>query len=149
MKNLFIAAAMALGAAFFVFGTSVDAKAQDIDIEKLKADIALCTQEDGDDAIAGCTDAVQAGYFKAPNGNLGLLYHSRGLLNFGRNYYQAAIDDFSSAIGNVPEMADAYFDRARSYHELGNTISAKADYDKAYQLDPENKTFKKTSKNYP
>ena len=48
-----------------------------------------------------------------------------------------AIEDFDIAIKNDPKDAIAYFDRGLAKEALGQQDAAKADFDKAKELDPE------------
>jgi len=52
--------------------------------------------------------------------------------------YDAAVDQFTSAINIAPSDADYYFARARAYEKVNKYPEARADFEKALVFDPRN-----------
>lgn len=59
----------------------------------------------------------------------------RGRTAEARQYYRAAIDDFSKTISLKSDFAEAYYNRAVAKQMLGQKDAARADFEKAAQLD--------------
>jgi MtfA peptidase len=61
----------------------------------------------------------------------------RGLARAALGKTRQAVDDFSWSIVLNAFVADAYFERAKAYRQLGQNKKARADLEKARQLDPQ------------
>ena len=64
--------------------------------------------------------------------------YGRGLLYQGEKQHQSAIDDFTSANGLRPQLAEPLLGRAASYLALDKIKEAAADLDEAAQAEPKN-----------
>jgi tetratricopeptide (TPR) repeat protein len=72
-------------------------------------------------------------------------YVDRGAYSVRMGNFAAAVDDFSKAMGLLPDFELAYFDRAYAYQALGDNTKAIADFEKVIQLNgPEER--KKTAR---
>lgn len=63
-------------------------------------------------------------------------YYHRGYALLIHGKLLGAVDDFSLAIKKKPDYAKAYLMRSRAYEGLGGQEKAKADHDKALELQP-------------
>lgn len=63
-------------------------------------------------------------------------WHNRGLINVERGYYREAINDLTSAIIAKPDYASAHVYRGQAYLEFDNPSAARADFERAMELDP-------------
>lgn len=95
------------------------------------ADREFCLDRQGDDNIAACTRAIDAG--TAHGGDLARLYLSRGVAHMDRFDVTAALDDINQAIRLDPTSAAARDARGRVYRL--NPDRAILDYDAAIALD--------------
>ena len=87
------------------------------------------------DIIRFCRMALETGKLDPTaaaqvNANLGVGYFELGS-------YGDAVDAYTAAIANAPQMAAAYLNRARAYERLRRPDDAAADYSQAVALDPE------------
>ena len=62
------------------------------------------------------------------------VYHEKGA-------YQQAIQEYGKFMTLVPGKADTYYRRGLSYHYLGDPNRAMQDYNKAVEIDPNQKTI--------
>jgi tetratricopeptide (TPR) repeat protein len=69
------------------------------------------------------------------------VYHNRGWSWISKERYDAAIDDFSQALGRDPEFAPAYYVRATAWHRKGDNQRAAIDAKDAVKRDPGNKVY--------
>ena len=60
----------------------------------------------------------------------------RGLDQFQKGAYDAAVATYSRIIRRQPKSADAYFNRGLAHKNIGQTAQALSDYDAAIELDP-------------
>jgi hypothetical protein len=79
-------------------------------------------------AFASAQKAVQL----APS--LGRTWASRGMLNYARRDFSAAISDLTQAIDRGVNQADIFSVRGYAYHNLGYFDDAASDYERALQL---------------
>jgi tetratricopeptide (TPR) repeat protein len=63
----------------------------------------------------------------------------RGLDQFQKGAYDAAVATYSRIIRREPKNADAYFNRGLAYKNVGRTEQALTDYDAAIELDPDHR----------
>jgi tetratricopeptide (TPR) repeat protein len=63
----------------------------------------------------------------------------RGLDQFNKGAYDAAVATYSRIIRREPKNADAYFNRGLAYKNVGRTEQALTDYDAAIELDPDHR----------
>lgn len=99
---------------------------------------------DWDDAISNYQDLLKKvpGY-KHAYFNLGAVYLA------GKKNYDEAIRQFTEAIKIDSRYSDAYFARGTSYAQKGDNVSAKADYQKCLQLDPNYQAAEEALKELP
>ena len=72
----------------------------------------------------------------------GLRTDEAGLKLYQEGRYQDAIDYFDKFLVDRPEDANAYYNRGRSYEELGDLENAEADFKKAVMFEPKEPLFK-------
>jgi tetratricopeptide (TPR) repeat protein len=60
-----------------------------------------------------------------------------GNSNSANGAYEEAIADYTQAIGLRPDYAEAYFQRAWTYHEMGQDDMAMGDWSKTIELRPD------------
>ncbi|MYB64008.1 tetratricopeptide repeat protein [Candidatus Poribacteria bacterium] len=96
-------------------------------------------------AIEDCTAAIKIDPEQVEN------YYSRGDIQFkvgilkeeqgnaaeAQQRYEKSIEDYSQVIKRNPEHSRAYFDRGLAKEALGQQDAAKADFQKAKELDPD------------
>jgi peptidoglycan hydrolase-like protein with peptidoglycan-binding domain len=63
----------------------------------------------------------------------------RGLDQFKKGAYDAAVVTYSRIIRREPKNADAYFNRGLAYKNVGRSEQALTDYDAAIELDPDHR----------
>lgn len=91
----------------------------------------------GDEAIAGCTAAIESG--KRDAQSLELMIFSRGLAYSRQNNYARAIADYDEAIRHDPQDADAFYERDNAHFGQNDDAHAIADFSEAIRLDPQNR----------
>ena len=64
-------------------------------------------------------------------------YFGRAMIFAASRRLDAALADFDAAIVAAPDFADAYFQRGRTYHRLGQNQRSHADHATAIRLDPD------------
>ncbi len=64
---------------------------------------------------------------------------ARGLDQFKKGAYDAAVATYSRMIRRKPNNADAYFNRGLAYKNVGRTEQALTDYDAAIELNPDHR----------
>jgi tetratricopeptide (TPR) repeat protein len=70
-------------------------------------------------------------------------YYRRGLSYFGKNNYDAAIEDFTEAIELSYEHVNSYYWRSRAYYESKNYSAALEDINNALEISPDFESAKK------
>ncbi len=90
---------------------------------------AYTSKREYDRAIADYNRAIEL------NPKYAVLYSSRGNAYYGKKDYDRAIADYSQSIELDPKNVWPYRNRADAYERLGLTEQAKADREKARQLD--------------
>jgi lipoprotein NlpI len=99
-------------------------------------DRCLGKQPSDQAAIAAITSCIESGRYPA---KLGVLYFNRGSVYHAAGNFDAAIADYTQAIGlDAPSAALYYFYRARAYAVRGDADTARADFDRVIQLNPRN-----------
>lgn len=93
---------------------------------------ARCFSQDGDLAIAACTQAIQSGRFSGME--LASIYDNRAIELRQQGEFDRAIDDYSAAIRIDAELTGAYTGRGLAYEGKAEAEKAKADYLKALTL---------------
>lgn len=87
--------------------------------------------QDFDAALADCDRALEI------NPQYARAWHNRGLINLQQEEVETAIEDLSEAISADPEYASAHVYRAQAYIAFGNTAAARADLERAKELEPD------------
>jgi tetratricopeptide (TPR) repeat protein len=87
-----------------------------------------------DDAIGGCTAAIDSGRWHGPN--LAWAFNNRGFAYFLKGDLDPAFADFEQAIRLDPNDAVAFNGRGLVYQARGELDRAIADYDETLRLDP-------------
>jgi tetratricopeptide (TPR) repeat protein len=65
-------------------------------------------------------------------------YHNRGVSYAMLNEFEKALSDFNIAIErNEKDFGSSFFNRGEIYFELGKYANAEKDYERAYQLEPQ------------
>ena len=100
----------------------------DYDTGILKADILYCLGRE-EDAINQLTATITL----APEYYAG--YHKRGFYKDNTGDVDGAIEDYTMAVSLEPTDAYAYMLRGDMYLQKGDTLLARADYEKVIQLD--------------
>src|SRR5262245_3116711 len=95
---------------------------------------SACLDGSGDDAVAACTRAVDAGLLQ--DRALADIYHKRGVTWVELRRYDRAVDDFTQAIRLRPDNPVAFNDRGVTYMKKGDHDRAIADFDQAIRLFP-------------
>jgi tetratricopeptide (TPR) repeat protein len=91
-----------------------------------------CFTQDGDAAIAACTQAIQSGRFSGAE--LASIYDNRAIELRQQGEFDRAIADYSAAIRIDAELTGAYTGRGLAYEGKADAENAKADYRKALAL---------------
>lgn len=91
---------------------------------------------DADRAIELYTKAIDSGAFNSQPDSIGNLYFQRGQAYRMKNDCNSAILDFDRAAGLI-QKGDVYFLRAACYLDLKQEDKARADLDRAVQIDPQ------------
>jgi tetratricopeptide (TPR) repeat protein len=65
------------------------------------------------------------------------VYFYRGYAYEARGNYEAAIADYTTAIGLKPDDAYAYHNRGNAYYKTGDYGRAYADWDQVLRLNPD------------
>jgi tetratricopeptide (TPR) repeat protein len=92
----------------------------------------LCFTQDGDAAIAACTQAIQSGRFSGAE--LASIYDNRAIELRQQGDFDRAIADYTAAIRIDAELTGAYTGRGLAYEGKADAEKAKADYRKALAL---------------
>jgi tetratricopeptide (TPR) repeat protein len=93
-----------------------------------------CHDKSGDEAIAGCTAAIQSG--KLSGAGLAIVFYGRGVEYQGQGNSARAIADYSEAIRLDREKGGAFFNRGRIYYDQKDYTRAIADYTEVVRIDP-------------
>ena len=91
-----------------------------------------CFKEDGDAAIAACTQAIQSGRFSGAE--LASIYDNRAIELRQQGEFDRAIADYTAAIRIDDELTGAYTGRGLAWEGKADADKAKADYRKALTL---------------
>ena len=95
---------------------------------------ARCFSQDGDLAIAACTQAIQSGRFSGME--LASIYDNRAIELRQQGEFDRAIDDYSAAIRIDAELTGAYTGRGLAYEGASEIEKAKLDYRAALAVGP-------------
>jgi tetratricopeptide (TPR) repeat protein len=91
-----------------------------------------CFSQDGEAAIAACTQAIQSGRFSGAE--LASIYDNRAIELRQQGEFDRAIADYSAAIRIDAELTGAYTGRGLAFEGKAEAENAKADYRKALTL---------------
>jgi tetratricopeptide (TPR) repeat protein len=94
----------------------------------------ICHNKSGDEAIAGCTAAIQSG--KLSGVALAIVLYGRGYEYQGQAKFDRAISDYSEAIRLDPNKAGAFHNRGGIYDSQKDYIRAIADYSEVLRINP-------------
>ncbi len=97
------------------------------------ADVKACEEKKGDEAIAACTRAIEAG---PKSKNIAMVYFNRGVEWNAKKDYDRAIADYSEAITRNPQYREAYNNRGNSHRAKRDFDLAIADYEAAIKIAP-------------
>jgi tetratricopeptide (TPR) repeat protein len=92
-----------------------------------------CFTQDGDTAIAACTQAIQSGRFSGVE--LASIYDNRAIELRQQGEFDRAIADYTAALRIDAELTGAYTGRGLAYEGKAEAEKAKADYRKALTLE--------------
>lgn len=81
-------------------------------------------------------DALRLALKKPHPGNLGRMYHNRGVGYLNQKRYEDAIRDFALGIQHLPGYSPLYNDRAVAYLYMGRYREALNDFERAIWFDP-------------
>jgi tetratricopeptide (TPR) repeat protein len=93
----------------------------------------ICHDKSGDEAIAGCTAAIQSG--KLSGIGLAIAFYGRGFEFQMQKNATRAIADFTEAIRINPQEAAAFNARGKALRRVGKAAEGDADIAKACSLD--------------
>ena len=102
--------------------------------ERADPNAATCRDKSGDEAIAGCTAAIQSG--KLSGISLAIVYFGRGFEYQGQENTARAIADYGEAIRLDREKVGAFFNRGALYFLQEDYTRAIADYDEVIRINP-------------
>ncbi len=85
-------------------------------------------QNDHENAMADYREAI------ALNPNDPQLYLNHAMYEFSKGYFKEAIDDYTRVIALDPTNADTYLKRASVYYLVSDNLNAKADLQKALEI---------------
>jgi tetratricopeptide (TPR) repeat protein len=91
-----------------------------------------CFTQDGEAAIAACTQAIQSGRFSGTE--LASIYDNRAIELRQQGEFDRAIADYSAALRLDGDMTGAYTGRGLAWEGKADSEKAKADYRKALTL---------------
>ncbi len=97
------------------------------------ADVKACEEKEGEEAIAACTRAIEAG---PKSKNISMVYFNRAVEWNAAKDYDRAIADYSEAIKLNPQYREAFNNRGNSYRSKRDLDLAIADYDSAIKINP-------------
>jgi tetratricopeptide (TPR) repeat protein len=92
-----------------------------------------CFTQDGDTAIAACTQAIQSGRFGGAE--LASIYDNRAIELRQQGEFDRAIADYTAALRIDAELTGAYTGRGLAWEGKAEAENAKADYRKALTLE--------------
>jgi tetratricopeptide (TPR) repeat protein len=95
----------------------------------------ICHDKSGDEAIAGCTAAIQSG--KLSGIGLAIVFYGRGYEYQGQEKAAQAIADYSEAIRLDRGKVGPFFNRGGLYHQQKDYVRAIADYSEAIRINPQ------------
>jgi tetratricopeptide (TPR) repeat protein len=93
-----------------------------------------CHNKSGDEAIAGCTAAIQSG--KLSGVGLAIVFYGRGYEYQGQGNSARAIADYSEAIRLDPNKIGAFHNRGIIYEDQKDYTRAIADYSEVIRINP-------------
>jgi tetratricopeptide (TPR) repeat protein len=91
-----------------------------------------CFTEQGEAAIAACTQAISSGRFSGDD--LATIYDNRAIELRQRGEYDRAIADYSAALRIDGDLVGAYAGRGLAYEGKAEVEKARADYRQALAL---------------
>lgn len=91
-----------------------------------------CFAQDGEAAIAACTQAIQSGRFSGAE--LASIYDNRAIELRQQGEFDRAIADYTAAIRIDAELTGAFTGRGLAWEGKADAENAKADYRKALAL---------------
>jgi tetratricopeptide (TPR) repeat protein len=89
----------------------------------------ICFKKTGQEAITGCTRAIQSGKFKGSG--LAVLYNNRAIEERQLRDFDRAITDYTQAIRLDADFTGAYAGRGLAWEGKGDIEKAKVDYRKS------------------
>jgi tetratricopeptide (TPR) repeat protein len=102
-------------------------------------DRLICAKEDGDEAIAACTRAIESGKYKGRA--LSILYVNRGAEWSAKGQTDRAIADYNESIRLDPKHAMAFNNRGFNYTKKKDYDRAIQDFDQAIRIEPDTTRF--------
>jgi len=134
-RQLVVAVVFIALALFGIGSLMIYIQNRDIKNRRVPADdLAICTSDSGDDAIAACSRAINSG--KVSPTNLASVLRSRGSEYAAKKNYDLAIADFNEAIKLDPNGSSSFVSRGRAYDDKNDYDRAIADFSEAIKLDP-------------
>jgi tetratricopeptide (TPR) repeat protein len=129
-----LAAAMPAHAATLTVGKSASVTCQ----EGAAMDIARGTVSDSTnrDSIANCTAALAG---KMSEGDRTATLANRGIIETATGNTDAALADLNEALARNPQLANVYVNRGTALLRIGRYSDARADFDHAIQMGPDNR----------
>lgn len=104
-------------------------------VDNSDPDFQACDHGAGDAAIAACNRAIGSGKFSGRN--LAFLYNDRGYLQMANGKLDEGLTDLNESIRIDPYDPYPYWNRGEIYRYKGDAVSAKADYERALALGPQ------------
>ena len=102
---------------------------------KVDPNAEVCSEKSGDEAIAGCTAAIQSGKLRGVT--LAIVFYGRGFEYQNQKDFTRAIADYSEAIRLDPNRDGAFYNRAGIYYSQKDYARAIADYTEAIRIKPQ------------
>jgi tetratricopeptide (TPR) repeat protein len=102
--------------------------------ERADPNAKICHDKSGDEAIAGCTAAIQSG--KLSGVGLAIVFYGRGFEYHAQDNFAGALADYSEAIRLHREIVGPFFNRAGLYYQQKDYNRAIADYSEAIRINP-------------
>ena len=102
--------------------------------ERADPNAKICRDKSGDEAIAGCTAAIQSG--KLSGVGLAIVFYGRGFEYQRQDNTDRAIADYSEAIRLDREKVGAFFNRGGLYFLLKDYARAIADFNEVIRINP-------------
>jgi tetratricopeptide (TPR) repeat protein len=103
--------------------------------ERADPNAKICHDKSGDEAIAGCTAAIQSG--KLSGVGLAIVFYGRGYEYQLQESSSRAIADYSEAIRLHREIVGPFFNRGGLYYRQKDYDRAIADFSEAIRINPQ------------